>query len=142
MEKRQSEKDKLLNQQSDISFGHQIRTYTESPTAIVKDHRTNIEKNNFDKVLDGEINDFIQNRRLYKSFILAAVNVRIEKEANIAVELSDKEQEFYDLIMSDLKKIDDFLNNLNIKITQNNDNINGYSVFCSVVPPYNWSSQK
>lgn len=65
MDKRQSEKDKLLNQQSDISFGHQIRTYTESPTAIVKDHRTNVEKNNFDKVLDGEIEDFINS---YLSF--------------------------------------------------------------------------
>jgi len=43
------------------SFGSQIRTYTLQPYKLVKDHRTNYEENNPDKVFDGEIDGFIQN---------------------------------------------------------------------------------
>ena len=59
LKKKQEEKDKQIGTLSDVAFGHQSRTYIESPKALVKDHRTDFEKNSFDKVLDGDIHDFI-----------------------------------------------------------------------------------
>lgn len=59
LRKKQSEKDKYVAAISDISFGHQIRTYTLTPYQLVKDHRTDWEARNADSVLDGNIHDFI-----------------------------------------------------------------------------------
>lgn len=59
MKKKQEEKDKHIANISDVSFGSQIRTYTESPYSLVKDHRTDFEINSFEKVLDGDIHGFI-----------------------------------------------------------------------------------
>jgi len=57
--KRQSEKDKFIESQMDAKFGSQIRTYTLSPYSLVKDHRTDFEHNNCNRVLDGDIQEFI-----------------------------------------------------------------------------------
>ena len=59
LKKRQDEKDKYVSSLSDVSFGSQIRTYTETPYSLVKDHRTNHEIRDFNKVLDGDIQDFL-----------------------------------------------------------------------------------
>jgi peptide chain release factor 2 len=59
IKKKQAEKDKYISGMSDVSFGSQIRTYTATPYSLVKDHRTNYEINNFDKVLDGDVHDFM-----------------------------------------------------------------------------------
>lgn len=42
------------------SFGSQIRTYTLQPYKLVKDHRTDTEVGNPDKVFDGDLEPFIQ----------------------------------------------------------------------------------
>lgn len=42
------------------SFGSQIRSYTLQPYKLVKDHRTNQEHSNPEKVLDGALDGFIQ----------------------------------------------------------------------------------
>ena len=59
-EKQKKEKEKQLGSQSDINFGSQIRSYVMHPYSMVKDHRTNYETSDVIKVLDGYIDDFIE----------------------------------------------------------------------------------
>lgn len=59
MEKKETEMKNLKGEIKDINFGSQIRSYVMCPYTLVKDHRTNTEKTNVDKVLDGDIDDFI-----------------------------------------------------------------------------------
>ncbi len=46
--------------QKNIEFGSQIRSYVSHPYSMVKDHRTNTETSNVNKVLDGDIMLFIE----------------------------------------------------------------------------------
>ena len=48
------------NLKSEIGWGHQIRSYVLHPYRLVKDNRTNYESTNPDKVLDGQIDDFLE----------------------------------------------------------------------------------
>ncbi len=50
---------------SDIGWGHQIRSYVLQPYRLVKDNRTNHENTSPDKVLNGEIDDFLE-KSLYQ----------------------------------------------------------------------------
>ena len=50
----------LKGSQVSINFGSQIRSYVMHPYSMVKDHRTNCETSNVTKVLDGDINLFIE----------------------------------------------------------------------------------
>ena len=50
---------------SDIGWGHQIRSYVLQPYRLVKDNRTNHESSSPDKVLDGEIDEFLE-KSLYQ----------------------------------------------------------------------------
>ena len=59
-EKKKEEKAEQLGTQSDINFGSQIRSYIMCPYTLVKDHRTNYEKTDVNKVLDGDIEEFIE----------------------------------------------------------------------------------
>ena len=59
-EKKRQEKEKELGTQSDINFGSQIISYVMCPYTLVKDHRTDYEKVDVNKVLDGYIDEFIE----------------------------------------------------------------------------------
>lgn len=59
LEERQKELSSIKGDNADINFGSQIRTYTMHPYSLVKDHRTNTETGNVEKVLDGDIEMFI-----------------------------------------------------------------------------------
>lgn len=50
----------LHNSKKEISWGSQIRSYIMHPYKMVKDHRTNKVINQVDRVLDGEIDDFMK----------------------------------------------------------------------------------
>lgn len=58
-EAKKEEIKELKGEQKDINFGSQIRSYVMHPYSLVKDHRTNTEDTNVGKVLDGEIDEFI-----------------------------------------------------------------------------------
>ena len=51
---------------SEIGWGHQIRSYVLQPYRLVKDNRTNFESSSPDKVLDGDIDEFLESS-IYKT---------------------------------------------------------------------------
>ena len=65
VKKREKENQSIESSKSEIGWGHQIRSYVLHPYRMVKDNRTNFESSNPDKVLDGEIDDFLESS-LYK----------------------------------------------------------------------------
>jgi peptide chain release factor 2 len=58
---RDAEMAKLYGEKGEIAFGSQIRSYVMHPYQLVKDHRTDFEKGNIHAVLDGDLDDFMQN---------------------------------------------------------------------------------
>lgn len=60
IEEQEQEMNKIKGNQLNIDFGSQIRSYVMHPYSMVKDHRTNEETSNVNKVLDGEIDIFIE----------------------------------------------------------------------------------
>jgi len=59
MRKRQEEQQKLEDTKTDVGWGHQIRSYVLDNSRI-KDLRTNVEISNTQKVLDGDLDAFIE----------------------------------------------------------------------------------
>ncbi len=65
LKKKKKESENLENSKSEIGWGHQIRSYVLHPYKMVKDNRTNFESSSPEKVLDGEIDNFLESS-LYK----------------------------------------------------------------------------
>ena len=63
--RKEKENQSMESSKSDIGWGHQIRSYVLQPYRLVKDNRTNFESTNPDKILNGEIDDFLE-QSLYK----------------------------------------------------------------------------
>ena len=61
LEKEKKIKEKQLKHQSqkEIAWGNQIRSYTFNPFQLVKDHRTNLEVGDIERVMNGDIDIFI-----------------------------------------------------------------------------------
>jgi peptide chain release factor 2 len=60
IKKRDQENKNTENSKSEIGWGHQIRSYVLQPYRLVKDNRTNFESTSPDKVLDGELDGFLE----------------------------------------------------------------------------------
>jgi peptide chain release factor 2 len=58
--------EKLENSKSDIAWGNQIRSYVLHPYRMIKDLRTRVEIGDVDRVLDGDIDEFIKSSLLQK----------------------------------------------------------------------------
>ena len=65
LQKKDKENQNLENSKSDIGWGHQIRSYVLHPYRLVKDNRTNYESSDPEKILDGDIDAFLESS-LYK----------------------------------------------------------------------------
>jgi peptide chain release factor 2 len=60
MKKREEEAAKRQGEKLEIAWGSQIRSYVLHPYRMVKDHRTGVEVGDADKVLDGDLDPFIE----------------------------------------------------------------------------------
>jgi len=58
-EKLEEKKQKIHDSQKDIAWGSQIRSYVYNPYRMVKDHRTNVEVGDLERVMNGDIDVFI-----------------------------------------------------------------------------------
>ena len=60
IKKKEKENQSKEATKSDIGWGHQIRSYVLQPYRLVKDNRTNFESSSPDKILDGDIDEFLE----------------------------------------------------------------------------------
>ena len=59
-QKKEAEFNSIVGEKKDIAWGSQIRSYVFQPYQLVKDHRTNVEVSQVDKVMDGDVDAFIE----------------------------------------------------------------------------------
>ena len=62
-QKKEEEEEKRQNiedQKKEIAWGRQIRSYVFHPYNMIKDHRTDVETSNTQKVMDGDLDEFIE----------------------------------------------------------------------------------
>jgi len=64
--KKMEKKEKLEDAKSDIAWGNQIRSYVLHPYRMIKDLRTKVEIGDVDRVLDGDIEEFIKSNLLFR----------------------------------------------------------------------------
>jgi peptide chain release factor 2 len=67
MKEQQSKLDQIGGEKKDIAFGSQIRSYVLAPYRMVKDHRTKYQVGDVDRVLDGDLDEFVRAFLLQKA---------------------------------------------------------------------------
>jgi peptide chain release factor 2 len=65
--KRDAELSKMYGAKGEIAFGYQIRSYVLYPYQLVRDERTDLKSSQTDKVLDGDIQEFIDSYLRYSA---------------------------------------------------------------------------
>ena len=66
LQEKQKESKELEDSKTEIGWGNQIRSYVFHPYQMVKDHRTKYEVKNTEKVMDGDLDGFIQEYLRFK----------------------------------------------------------------------------
>ncbi|HSW39041.1 MAG TPA: peptide chain release factor-like protein, partial [Acidobacteriota bacterium] len=66
LSKKRRELQAVEDSKMDIAWGSQIRSYVLHPYRMVKDHRMKYSTSNADRVLDGDIEDFIYRYLVYR----------------------------------------------------------------------------
>ena len=66
MDKKRAEERKVEDTKLEINFGSQIRSYVLAPYRLIKDHRTKLGVGDVDRVLDGDLDEFIHAWLVYK----------------------------------------------------------------------------
>jgi len=79
LEKKRKELQAVEDTKMDIAWGSQIRSYVLHPYRMVKDHRTKYETSNTDRVLDGDLDEFI-----YQFLIFRETARRYQSKAKAA----------------------------------------------------------
>jgi len=59
-EKKSKEEKMYISKTTEIEWGNQIRSYVLHPYKMIKDHRTEVEETDIQKVLDGDLDKFIE----------------------------------------------------------------------------------
>jgi len=59
-QKRRAEIEKKYDEKGEVAWGYQIRNYVLHPYTLVKDNRTSVETSQVQRVLDGELDEFIE----------------------------------------------------------------------------------
>jgi peptide chain release factor 2 len=72
--KRNEKLDKLEDAKSDIAWGNQIRSYVLHPYRMIKDLRTRVETGDTDRVLDGDLDEFIRAALVFRKKSAPAVS--------------------------------------------------------------------
>ena len=73
LKEQQDRLDQLGGEKKDIAFGHQIRSYVLQPYQMVKDHRTKLQVGDVNRVLDGDLDEFI------KAYLMKKALGKLEK---------------------------------------------------------------
>ncbi len=60
LREQQEKLDQLGGEKKEIAFGSQIRSYVLHPYQLIKDHRTKVDVGDVNRVLDGDLDDFIK----------------------------------------------------------------------------------
>jgi peptide chain release factor 2 len=60
LKEQQARLEQLGGEKRDIAFGSQIRSYVLQPYQMIKDHRTKLQRGDVDRVLDGDLDEFIK----------------------------------------------------------------------------------
>lgn len=60
LDEQRAKSDAIEDSKTDIAWGHQIRSYVFQPYQMVKDHRTNVETSNVERVMDGDLDNFVR----------------------------------------------------------------------------------
>jgi peptide chain release factor 2 len=78
LKEQQAKLDQLGGEKKEIAFGNQIRSYVLQPYQMIKDHRTKFQVGDVNRVLDGDLDDFI------KAYLMkrALGKLSVEKDAD------------------------------------------------------------
>ncbi len=67
LREQQAKLEQISGEKRDIAFGHQIRSYVLQPYQMIKDHRTKLEVGDVNRVLDGDLDNFIKTYLMQKA---------------------------------------------------------------------------